>query len=301
MDCVSECTLAVKHVPLDCLTGIGELLSTLREAELLTSLCHPNIVRCLGVWVTPGGNEHCVRPWANGTEETRLPISTAIAAWEASTGLVGAMPALNILTEYIDGASLDMLIRRNKICPFTEELIGAWLAQIILAIDHMHTHNIVHRDIKPANIFITRSGLIKLGDLGSCKMLKVPDEGLSSYGSPQYLSPEAWQHGTCAKKNDIWAIGCVVYEVLARSPPFTEPNLLIKVLKTDPPELPDNYSASVREIVYCMLQKDPETRPDSTELLETTVVSKLVQRWLALCCTYLGSNTDHSVGRVSRA
>ena len=154
----------------------------------------------------------------------------------------------------------------------------------------MHKRLLLHRDIKPANIFITKSGLVKLGDLGCCKMLTRPDEECdNNYGSPQYLSPEVWEHGACTHKSDIWSLGCVVYELLAHVPPFTEPSLLHKVLTNDPPPLPTQYSSALRELTGRMLFKNPELRPGTTSLLQDEALALHLKRWLAAGHTALGA------------
>ena len=138
-------------------------------------------------------------------------------------------------------------------------------------------------------MFITKSGLVKLGDLGCCKMLQSPDEECGNeYGSPQYLSPEVWQHGIGSHKSDIWSIGCVVYELLTLVPPFKEPALLHKVLTSEPAPLPRHYSTGLRNLVSRTLLKDPNRRPGSTDLLRDAVVAHHIKRWLAAAHSQLG-------------
>lgn len=280
--------VVVKHVPLEGLDE-EEVRYALNEVDALNTLSHPNIVRCLGSWVSPGGGdpETAPKPWQKAAESTRLPLSKALKTWETNQGegFDAVPPSLNILTEFVDGGALDSLIARNGTSqgtPLEEELVGTWFAQIILAMEHMHKRKLLHRDIKPANIFITQSGLVKIGDLGCCALLKKPDETCSSdYGSPLYLGPEVWQLGTCSHKSDIWSVGCVVYELLAGSPPFEAPELAYKVLTAAPPPLPERYSAGLRELVFDMLQKDPEVRPSAAELLAKPNMGPHVKRWLA--------------------
>ena len=197
--------VVVKHIPLDGLEE-DEVGCALKEVAALNQLNHPNIVKCHGSWVTNGCDDDGLRPWDRGNEASRRPIDEALSTWAAAQAdMNGPSPSsLNILTEYVDGGSLDKLIARNG--PFREFEAGIWLAQIVLAVDHMHARHLLHRDIKPANVFITRSGVIKVGDLGCCKMLERPDEECrSDYGSPIYLSPEVWRHGVCSHKSDVWA------------------------------------------------------------------------------------------------
>ena len=272
-------------MPLDQLDE-KEVANALRELEALEKLSHPNIVSCLGGWVASGG-ETMLRPWSAGNEMARKPISEALSVWAAASG--ATEPAsLNLLTEYMDGGSLDKLLTRNKE-PLEEELVGTWAAQVVLALDHMHKRNLLHRDIKPANIFIMQSGLVKLGDLGCCQMLTRPDETVTSdYGSPLYLSPEIWQTGTCDHKSDIWSLGCVIYELLAHKPPFNAPELAYKVLTASPEELPSAYSADVRGVTMCMLHKDPKKRPGATELIRHPTIAHYITFWLQASLTPLG-------------
>ena len=78
----------------------------------------------------------------------------------------------------------------------------------------------MHRDIKCANIFLTKDGIVKLGDLNVSKIAKM---GVlqTQTGTPYYASPEVWQDKPYDKKSDIWSLGAVLYELTALSPPFT--------------------------------------------------------------------------------
>lgn len=78
---------------------------------------------------------------------------------------------------------------------------------------------IVHRDIKCANIFLTKAGIVKLGDLNVSKIAKM---GVlqTQTGTPYYASPEVWQDKPYDKKSDIWSLGAVLYELTALNPPF---------------------------------------------------------------------------------
>ena len=276
--------MVVKHIPLEDLDE-NEMGCALKEVAALQQLDHPNIVKCFGSWVMAGdeddsGRDESSRPWHRENEKFRLPLSEAHATWADTREHLGALSSLNILTEYMDGGSLDKVIARNE-DPFDEMVVGIWLAQIILGIDQMHRHKILHRDIKPANIFITKSGIVKIGDLGCVKMLSKPDEECSSeYGSPLYLSPEVWRNGMCSHKSDIWAIGCVAHELLAREPPFATPELAYKVLNNAPPPLPDSVSAPMRELIDKMLLKDHGARPSSEQILRMPCMAEHVGRWM---------------------
>ena len=77
---------------------------------------------------------------------------------------------------------------------------------------------ILHRDLKSANVFLTRDGIVKLGDLNVSK--KVKSMCQTQTGTPYYASPEIWKDQPYDKKSDIWSLGCVLYEAITLKPPF---------------------------------------------------------------------------------
>ena len=122
--------------------------------------------------------------------------------------------------EYADGGDLLQKITkwkqtRNQI---PEEEVWSIFIQLIKGLQALHELKIVHRDIKCANLFLTKDGILKLGDLNVSKvaqgMLK------TQTGTPYYASPEVWQDKPYDLKSDIWSVGCVLYETCALVPPF---------------------------------------------------------------------------------
>ena len=126
----------------------------------------------------------------------------------------------------------------------------------------------MHRDIKCANLFLTKDGILKLGDLNVSKvaqgMLK------TQTGTPYYASPEVWQDKPYDLKSDIWSVGCVLYETCALVPPFTAKDmqgLFRKICEGIVPALPMNYSRDLNHMVKLCLQQQPKLRPNCQELL----------------------------------
>ncbi|CAG2068093.1 unnamed protein product, partial [Timema podura] len=88
--------------------------------------------------------------------------------------------------------------------------------QLLLAIQHIHSKKILHRDIKTANILLTRNkDFVKLGDFGISKILASKSKAETVVGTPCYLSPELCEGRPYNEKSDIWALGCVLYEMMA--------------------------------------------------------------------------------------
>lgn len=100
-----------------------------------------------------------------------------------------------------------------------EEDIWNIFYQMVVGLQTLHKIKIVHRDIKCANVFLTKNGIVKLGDLNVSKIAKM---GIlkTQTGTPYYASPEVWQDKPYDKKSDIWSLGCVLYELTALHPPF---------------------------------------------------------------------------------
>lgn len=137
----------------------------------------------------------------------------------------------------------------------------------------MHDRKIIHRDIKCANVFLTKDGMVKLGDLNVSKVAKA---GIlkTQTGTPYYASPEVWQDKPYDLKSDIWSLGCVLYELVALNPPFTAKDmkgLYQRVMKGIYPKIPSHYSSDLTAILSSLLQVDPKKRPTCEQILHMPV------------------------------
>ena len=109
--------------------------------------------------------------------------------------------------------------------------------------------------MKCANVFLTKDGMVKLGDLNVSKVAKA---GIlqTQTGTPYYASPEVWQDRPYNNKSDIWSLGCVLYELIALNPPFTAKDmkgLYQRVLKGVYPKIPSHYSSDLNAVLKSML------------------------------------------------
>ncbi|VDP79702.1 unnamed protein product [Echinostoma caproni] len=122
--------------------------------------------------------------------------------------------SLYIVMEYCDQGDLYHKISAQKGVLFPESQILDYFTQIALALKHIHDRMILHRDIKTQNIFLTSDGKLKLGDFGIAKVLNhTLDLARTCIGTPYYLSPEICESKPYNHKSDIWALGCVLYEM----------------------------------------------------------------------------------------
>lgn len=153
---------------------------------------------------------------------------------------------LNIVMDYADGGDLQVRIKAQKGKYFHETQIVDWFTQICLAIKHIHDRKILHRDIKSQNIFLTKNGMVKLGDFGIAKCLNFTmDKAKTIVGTPYYLSPEIVHNKPYSFKSDVWSLGVLLYEMCALKMPFDAQNLpllSLKIIKCSYNPLPPNFS-----------------------------------------------------------
>ncbi|KAM5129607.1 serine/threonine-protein kinase Nek9 isoform 2-T2 [Mantella aurantiaca] len=187
---------------------------------------------------------------------------------------------LLIELEYCNGGNLFDKIVRQKSQLFQEEMVIWYLFQIVSAVSCIHRAGILHRDIKTLNIFLTKANLIKLGDYGLAKQLGSEfSMAETCVGTLYYMSPELCQGVKYSFKSDIWAVGCVLYELLTLTRTFdaTNPlNLCVKIVQGNWGVQLDNsvYSEDVIDIVRSCLEQEPQMRPSADEILERPLLSR---------------------------
>ncbi|XP_023582161.1 serine/threonine-protein kinase Nek9 isoform X1 [Trichechus manatus latirostris] len=187
---------------------------------------------------------------------------------------------LLIELEYCNGGNLYDKILRQKDKLFEEEMVVWYLFQIVSAVSCIHKAGILHRDIKTLNIFLTKANLIKLGDYGLAKKLNSEYSMAETLvGTPYYMSPELCQGVKYNFKSDIWAVGCVIFELLTLKRTFdaTNPlNLCVKIVQGIRAMDVDSsqYSLELIQMVHACLDQDPEQRPTADELLDRPLLRK---------------------------
>jgi len=127
-----------------------------------------------------------------------------------------------LVLEYCPNGDLYEAIRLGR-GPLETEHVRDFMLQLVAAVEHMHSKGVYHRDIKPENIFLSQSGLMKLGDFGLATMDEWTDE--SAVGSDRYMAPEQYDSigGYSPEKADIWAVGICLLNVLFARNPFVVP------------------------------------------------------------------------------
>jgi len=188
--------------------------------------------------------------------------------------------------DYADGGDLQTKIKMQKgKQSFTESQILDWFTQICLAIKHIHDRKILHRDLKSQNVFITKNGLIKLGDFGIAKCLKnTVDIAKTVVGTPYYFSPELIQNKPYSFKSDIWSLGILLYEMCALKMPFDGSNLAalsVRIVKGNYTPLPTSFTKDIRALISSMLHVDMNKRPGISEILRHNMVKPRIKNFLS--------------------
>ncbi|CAD8169382.1 unnamed protein product [Paramecium octaurelia] len=177
---------------------------------------------------------------------------------------------LCIVMEYAEGGDLQKLLKdyKEKRKCLKEPTIWEMSRELTQAIQHLHESNIIHRDIKTLNVFLTKDKHVKLGDLGVSKIFN-SETALDGtrVGTPLYLAPELVQHQPYDYKVDIWALGCIVFQLATLEPPFQGENLITlgySIVNHSPKPLPSQYSIQLSQFISKLLEKIPALRPINT-------------------------------------
>ncbi|MEU6619347.1 protein kinase [Streptomyces litmocidini] len=196
-----------------------------------------------------------------------------VAVYDSGEDLVGGRPVPYIVMELVEGRTIrDLLLSAEAPGPEQALII---VSGVLEALAYSHQHGIVHRDIKPANVIITNTGAVKVMDFGIARALHGAQSTMTQtgmvMGTPQYLSPEQALGKAVDHRSDLYATGCLLYELLALRPPFTGETPLSVVYQhvQDAPVPPSEVTGSVPPeldgLVMRSLAKDPDDRFQSAE------------------------------------
>lgn len=149
---------------------------------------------------------------------------------------------------------------------------------------YIHERGVLHRDIKTSNLFLSSSGVVKVGDFGVSRVLHgTLERAQTVVGTPYYMSPEVCKNEPYSFRSDMWSLGCILYELCTLNRAFSGQNLLSlldSILKKPHKPLPSNYSKNLNELVNKLLKKDPADRPSCDDLLKTKFMQKVLHKFL---------------------
>ncbi|KAL7407425.1 hypothetical protein ABVT39_008158 [Epinephelus coioides] len=218
-----------------------------QEAQLLSQLRHPNIV-------------------------------TYRESWE------GDDCQLYIVMGFCEGGDLYHRLKQQKGELLPERQVVEWFVQIAMALQYLHERNILHRDLKTQNIFLTKTNIIKVGDLGIARVLENQNDMASTLiGTPYYMSPELFSNKPYNHKSDVWALGCCVYEMSTLKHAFNAKDmnsLVYRIVEGKLPQMPSRYDPQLGELIKSMLCKRPEDRPDVKLILRQPYIKRQIAMFL---------------------
>lgn len=216
--------------------NISELKSAQQEASFLKQLHHPNVIQFFDAF-QKSPTEFC------------------------------------IVLEYADAKDLNHYLKTHS--NLSEERILRIFSQVILGISYIHSKKIIHRDIKIANIFLFKNGLVKIGDFGISR--EISEESLAStvIGTPYFMAPEILKAEPYGYPADIWAAGCVLFELMTGDHAFTgitRDDLFDNIKFSETPDTPSRYSRELKSLLVRMLEKDPRSRPTAAEIVSMPLI-----------------------------
>lgn len=218
-----------------------------QEAQLLSQLKHPNIV-------------------------------TYKESWEGGDGL------LYIVMGFCEGGDLYRKLKEQKGQLLPESQVVEWFVQIAMALQYLHEKHILHRDLKTQNVFLTRTNIIKVGDLGIARVLEHHSDMASTLiGTPYYMSPELFSNQPYNYKSDVWALGCCVYEMATLKHAFNARDinsLVYRIIEGKLPPMPKVYSSELAELIRTMLSRRPEERPSVRSILRQPYIKHQISLFL---------------------
>ena len=173
-----------------------------------------------------------------------------------------------ILMEYCEGTDLRKFINNYKIKNelIDEKIIYKIVLQLCIGLSYIHKMKLIHRDLKPENIFINKNNEVKLGDFGIARQLCFDNNYASTFiGTFVYMAPEEWSRQKYTNKVDIWALGCIIYELLTLNRCFNGPilELMNKINKEPHGKINLNkYNHKWQNLIDLLLKKNYKERPD---------------------------------------
>lgn len=194
-----------------------ETIEGMHEARLLSKLKHPGIVQLHDSFVD--GDYFCM------------------------------------VTEYCGGGNMHDVIRKAEELgrPFDEGTVMDWFVQLLTALHYMHSQQILHRNLQTWKIYLKQNRL-KIGGFGKCKVwMDKNDMASTLVESAMYMSPEMIQGLGYNFKADVWALGCILYEICALKYAYSGNTLmamLYRIVEGDPPNLPENYPKELNRILH---------------------------------------------------
>ncbi len=224
--------------------------------------------------------QHRFRKEAQNAAALNHPAIVAVYDTGETDSNYGPLPY--IVMEFVSGRTLRDIVKTEG--PMSEQRAMETMADVCAALDFSHRGGIIHRDVKPANVMITDAGAVKVMDFGIARAL-ADGQGVTQtaavIGTAQYLSPEQARGESVDARSDVYAAGCVLYELITGDPPFTGDSPVavayqhVREDPTPPSHQNPGVSATMDAIVLKAMSKNPANRYQSAAEMRTDLVRAL--------------------------
>ncbi|MGH3981236.1 MAG: Stk1 family PASTA domain-containing Ser/Thr kinase [Pseudonocardiaceae bacterium] len=231
--------------------------------------------------------QHRFRREAQNAAALNHPAIVAVYDTGETASEYGPLPY--IVMEFVAGRTLRDIVKTEG--PMGEQRAMETMADVCAALDFSHRNGIIHRDVKPANVMITTAGAVKVMDFGIALALadgQGVNQNAAVIGTAQYLSPEQARGEQVDARSDVYAAGCVLYELIIGDPPFTGDSPVavayqhVREDPTPPSHLNPDVSAAVDAVVLKAMSKNPANRYQSAAEMRSDLIRVLSgQRQLA--------------------
>uniref|UniRef100_A0A8C2V9W6 Eukaryotic translation initiation factor 2-alpha kinase 2 n=2 Tax=Chinchilla lanigera TaxID=34839 RepID=A0A8C2V9W6_CHILA len=218
----------------------------LREVQALAALRHPNIVQYCYCWEGYDYDPDC----SLSTDNSR-PKS----------------PCLFITMEFCDKGTLEQWIDQRRENNSDRALALEFFEQITTGVHYIHSSKIIHRDLKPSNIFLVDEKQVKIGDFGLATSLENDGKRTRNKGTERYMSPEQLDSEDYGKEVDLYALGLIFAELIHICKTHQETAKFFKDLKKG--IFYDVFNSKEKSLLQKLLSKEPQRRPDTSEILKT--------------------------------
>ncbi|XP_052140789.1 3-phosphoinositide-dependent protein kinase 1-like isoform X2 [Oryza glaberrima] len=179
--------------------------------------------------------------------------------------------SLYMALESCEGGELfDQIVRKGRL---SEDEARFYAAEIVDILEYLHSLGLIHRDVKPENLLLTSDGHIKIADFGSVKPTKdtpikvlpnsTNERACTFVGTAAYVPPEVLNSAPPTFGNDLWALGCTLYQMLSGSSPFKDASewLIFQRIIARDLKIPEYFSDDARDLIDKLLDVDPSKRP----------------------------------------
>ncbi|XP_054721833.1 serine/threonine-protein kinase Nek8-like isoform X2 [Uloborus diversus] len=189
---------------------------------------------------------------------------------------------MKIVMEYVPGGTLFEYLRQRNGELLVEKEVLHYFGQLVYTLQHLHSKLILHRDLKSQNILLTQNKkILKIGDFGISKVLSSKSKASTVVGTPCYYSPELCEGKPYNQKSDIWALGCILYELMTLKRPFEAGALsamILKIIKGSYEPVSDIYSPKLKKLLARLLHLDPRRRPTAAQIMcEPVMINTIFQ------------------------